>query len=131
MSILLDTNILTRLAQHTHPMHAAARDAVAALQAGGETLHLVPQNLYEFWVVATRPVAVNGLGFTVAQADAELARLETLFPVLPETVRGRSQCPRKERSRRTPRRGHDYSGLDPSLDLQWHRLQPLSEYHDS
>jgi hypothetical protein len=54
MNVLLDTNILTRLAQHAHPMHAAARDAVAALQRAGETLRLVPQNLYEFWVVATR-----------------------------------------------------------------------------
>jgi predicted nucleic acid-binding protein len=85
MSVLLDSNILTRLAQHTHPMHATAQGAVTALQRGGEALFIVPQNLYEFWVVATRPVAVNGLGFTAAQADAELARLEALFPLLPDT----------------------------------------------
>ena len=85
MNVLLDTNILTRLAQHAHPMHAAARDAVAALQRAGETLRLVPQNLYEFWVVATRPVTVNGLGFTAPQAEAELTRLEALFPPLPES----------------------------------------------
>jgi hypothetical protein len=66
-------------------MHVAARDAVAALQRGGDTLLIVPPNLYEFWVVATRPVAANGLGFTASQADAELARLEALFPLLPET----------------------------------------------
>lgn len=85
MSVLLDSNILARLAQHTHPMHATARDAVAALQRGGQALFIVPQNLYEFWVVATRPVAANGLGFTAPQAAAELARLEALFPLLPET----------------------------------------------
>jgi predicted nucleic acid-binding protein len=85
MSVLLDTNILARLAQHTHPMHTTAGDAVAALQRSGETLLLVPQNVYEFWVVATRPVAANGLGFTAAQADAELARLEALFAVLSDT----------------------------------------------
>lgn len=85
MSVLLDTNILTRLAQHTHPMHRTAQDAVAALRSGGETLFIVPQNLYEVWVVATRPLAVNGLGFTAPQADAELTRLETLFPLLPDT----------------------------------------------
>ena len=73
MSVLLDSNILTRLAQHTHPMHATARDAVAALRQGGDTLFIVPQNLYEFWVVATRPIAANGLGLTAAEADAELA----------------------------------------------------------
>jgi predicted nucleic acid-binding protein len=85
MSVLLDSNILTRLAQHTHPMHAAARDAVAALQRRGEALHIVPQNVYEFWVVATRPIAVNGLGLTAPQAEAELARLEALFPLLADT----------------------------------------------
>jgi hypothetical protein len=55
MNILLDTNILGRLAQPTHPMHAAARDAVTTLQRAGEMLRIVPQNLYEFWVIATRP----------------------------------------------------------------------------
>jgi predicted nucleic acid-binding protein len=85
MSVLLDTNILTRLAQHTHPMHATARDAVAALQAGGKAIFTVPQNLYEFWAVATRPVAVNGLGLTAAEADTELVRLEALFPLLADT----------------------------------------------
>jgi predicted nucleic acid-binding protein len=82
MKVLLDSNILAWLAQHAHPMHAAARGAVSALQHSGETLHIVPQNLYEFWVVATRPIEVNGLGFTVAEATAELARLQALFPLL-------------------------------------------------
>ena len=36
----------------------------------------MPQNLYEFWVVAPRPVALNGLGSSAAQAEAELARRE-------------------------------------------------------
>jgi predicted nucleic acid-binding protein len=85
MSVLLDTNILVRLALHADPLHATARAAVTALQHRGETLHLVPQNLYEFWVVATRPVVVNGLGFTAGQAAAELARLQTLFALLPDT----------------------------------------------
>jgi predicted nucleic acid-binding protein len=85
MSILLDTNILTRLAQHTHRLHATARDAVMALQGVGKTLFIVPQNLYEFWVVATRPVAANGLGLTAAEADAELTSFETLFPLLADT----------------------------------------------
>src|SRR6516225_9007753 len=84
MSVLLDTNILSRLAQPSHSMHATARDAVAALRQCGDTLFIVPQNLYEFWVVATRPIAANGLGLTAPEADAELARLEALFPLLPD-----------------------------------------------
>jgi predicted nucleic acid-binding protein len=86
MSVVLDSNILARLAQHAHPMHVAARDAVAALRQRGEALHIVPQNLYEFWVVATRPVSANGLGLTAAEANAELAVLEALFPLLPDTA---------------------------------------------
>jgi predicted nucleic acid-binding protein len=85
MTLLLDSNILLRLAQLSHPMHATAQAAVSALEQRGETLRTVPQTLYEFWVVATRPVAINGLGLSVAEATAELTRLKALFPLLPDT----------------------------------------------
>ena len=57
MSTLLDTNILTRCAQPTHPMCQPATDALTLLRQQGDELCLVPQNFYEFWVVATRPDA--------------------------------------------------------------------------
>ena len=79
MNILLDTNILTRLAEPGHVMHQAALDATASLRMQGDTLCIVPQNLYEFWVVATRPVSANGLGKTAAEATAELANLKTII----------------------------------------------------
>lgn len=79
MNFLVDTNILTRLAEPGHPMHRAALDAVKLLVRRGHRLHIVPQNLYEFWVVCTRPVAVNGLGKSVAEAIAELASIKALF----------------------------------------------------
>ena len=85
MSVLLDTNILTRLSQGTHPMHAAARAATDGLRAVGRHPQIVPQVIYEFWAVATRPVAANGLGLTVLEAQSELARFRGLFPTLPET----------------------------------------------
>jgi len=47
-------------------------------------LQIVPQNIAEFWVVATHPQAVNGLGLSTADADAERRRLERLFPLLPD-----------------------------------------------
>jgi predicted nucleic acid-binding protein len=84
MRVLLDSNILLRLAQATHPMHATAQAAVSALRHAGATFHTVPQNIYEFWVVATRPVANNGLGLTDSQTAAEVARLRALFPLLAE-----------------------------------------------
>ena len=82
MTVLLDSNILARLAQSTHSMHATARAAVASLQRSGQTLRTVPQNIYEFRVVSTRPVTANGLGMSASEASVELARLQVLFPVL-------------------------------------------------
>jgi hypothetical protein len=71
--ILLDTNVLTRMARSTDPQSGVARAAIKALRQRSEQLILVPQNIYEFWVVATRPPGVpptgrNGLGMSPAQA---------------------------------------------------------------
>jgi len=85
MSTLLDTNILTRSAHPGDPMYQTAADAVDELRREGELLYLVPQNFYEFWAVATRPKAQNGLGFTPVQARVELTRVKGLFRVLNET----------------------------------------------
>lgn len=84
MSVLLDTNILTRSAQPAHPMHASTLNAVSTLRMRGEDLVIVPQNLVEFWAVATRPLSVNGLGMTVAQTRTELAIIKGLFLFLPD-----------------------------------------------
>jgi predicted nucleic acid-binding protein len=62
MTILVDTNVLLRLSVSAHPMHGASRNAIVKLQANGERLVIVPQNIYEYWVVATRPLAQNGMG---------------------------------------------------------------------
>lgn len=85
MRILLDTNILTRSAQPSHPQHAAAVSAVSSLRTRGDGLFLVPQNLYEFWVVATRPVGENGLGMDAASTAARLSELKRAFTLLEES----------------------------------------------
>ena len=41
----------------------------------------MPQNLFEFWVVATRPANVNGLGLSVEEATQEMALLKQLFAI--------------------------------------------------
>ncbi len=84
MNVLLDTNILARMAQPGTAACALAEDATNALGRRGDVPCLVPQVLYELWVVATRPITVNGLGFTPNQAAAELARLQAIFPLLPD-----------------------------------------------
>ena len=50
-----------------------------------ETLCLTSQNLIEFWAVATRPIAANGLGWTVAETMQEIAELKSFFILQPDT----------------------------------------------
>lgn len=75
MRLLLDTNVLLRLAQVASPDHSAAKGAVLQLADDGHQLCLVPQVVYEFWVVATRPVEVNGLGMDPETAEKSLEGL--------------------------------------------------------
>lgn len=85
MEYLADTNIILRLAETAHPMHGIALKAITKLFADGINLCLFPQNLIEFWNVATRPADKNGLAWTAAQTDAEVAVLENTFTVLLDT----------------------------------------------
>ena len=83
---LLDTNMLTRSAQPHSPEYAVATGAIAMLLRRNERLCVAPQNLIEFWSVATRPTgAPNGLGMSPTEADAEIQRIEATFELLPET----------------------------------------------
>lgn len=85
MPFLLDTNILLRSVDVTHPMNAITENAIDTLRLDGEQLHIVPQNLTEFWNVFTRPADRNGLGRTAAEAEIEVNRLKRLFPLLLDT----------------------------------------------
>lgn len=86
MRFLIDTNILLRAAQPSHPMHASAVRALKILIEREEPLVLAIQNIAEFWNVATRPITSNGLGFTIEAAQAEVARLEGFFEIISENV---------------------------------------------
>ena len=85
MIFLVDTNVLLRSAHPSHPMHPIATRAVDGLIKNGNSLVVAPQNMAEFWNVATRPLINNGLGMTVENAAAELTRLESVFLVLAES----------------------------------------------
>ena len=82
MRVLLDTNIIIRAAQPNQPTWPEINQALTALVAHGCTLCVVPQNIYEFWVVATRPLAQNGFGLTPSDAkslvDGTLGKLTLL-----------------------------------------------------
>src|SRR4051794_1079182 len=84
--ILVDTNVLLRASQVGHAHHAPALDAMALLATrDNEQFAVAPQNLYEMYVVCTRPAAQNGLGMSPADAHRELANARALFQFLPET----------------------------------------------
>jgi predicted nucleic acid-binding protein len=83
--VLIDTSALLRTLQVRHPQFELVVHALQLLPLQGRKLHVVPQNLVELWVVATRPVEQNGLGLTPAQTELELSRIKDRFIVLPET----------------------------------------------
>ena len=85
MNVLVDTNVLLRLADDNHAMHAAAAHAVEVVRRT-MTLCIFPQNMYEFWVVATRPLKDNGLGYSQDEALTTIDSLETFYRLLPETT---------------------------------------------
>jgi predicted nucleic acid-binding protein len=79
MSYLVDTNILLRLVQKNSPMHFDTQRAILMLKKQGELLYIIPQNIIEFWAVATRPINSNGLGLSTAQALEETDKLKKIF----------------------------------------------------
>jgi predicted nucleic acid-binding protein len=84
MTYLIDSNILLRLAELNHPMRPSCLKAISDLRRQQILMSVCPQNLVEFWVVATRPSDVNGLGMTVSVALAELQQIKSLFLVQPD-----------------------------------------------
>ena len=86
MHCLLDTNVLLRGLDRNHPQCRAVRRAIIALRRQDNHLCLVPQNLIEFWAVATRPVDANGLGMSTDWTAAQLVRMKHFFSVLPDTA---------------------------------------------
>ena len=82
---LLDTNILLRLVDRLSVHHAAAVVAVSRLLAAGYEVYITAQNLVEFWAVATRPLAANGLGWESSRTASEVNELRYRFPLLHDT----------------------------------------------
>jgi predicted nucleic acid-binding protein len=67
-------------------MYPLAKQAVGRVLAQGDDIHLVPQVVTEYWRVATSPgSARGGYGWTAAQADTEIKRLEAIYPVFRDT----------------------------------------------
>ena len=59
MDVLTDTNIIIRGVHRQAAQHREALRALKELRNRGDRVCVVPQNLYEFWTVATRPIPVS------------------------------------------------------------------------
>jgi predicted nucleic acid-binding protein len=84
MRVLLDTNILLRSAQPSHPLCRQATHAVSKLLRQRDAVFFCSQNIAEFWNVATRPAEENGLGFSQEEVLREVSSIESLFALLPD-----------------------------------------------
>lgn len=82
--VLIDSNVLLR----SHPsatLYPVVQNALGTLSGQDEILCIAPQNVIEFWAVATRPIDANGLGMDAVTARKEIEGLRQLFHVLPYT----------------------------------------------
>jgi predicted nucleic-acid-binding protein len=70
MRLLLDTNIVLRTVNQDDPFYPLVSEAVHRLTVQSHELILVPQVIYEFWSAASRPAAVNGLGWPLPTVRA-------------------------------------------------------------
>jgi predicted nucleic acid-binding protein len=85
MTILIDTNVLTRSLQPTSPHFPPAIAALRELNRRQQRMCIVPQVLYEFWAVCTRPPGENGLGMSTPNATAEQTKVISLFTFVPDS----------------------------------------------
>ena len=81
--ILLDTNILLRRQDRGPGLRHGGYSGQHASRPG-EVLCVVPQDVYEFWATATRPIAANGLGLSVPECQAQVVRIKRLFRFFPD-----------------------------------------------
>jgi predicted nucleic acid-binding protein len=82
MRVLVDTNVLLRIAKPDHADHRPALEAVQWLRVRSHSCVMAPQGGYEYYVVATRPVVNNGLGLAPEEAVQDLMDLLALFHLL-------------------------------------------------
>lgn len=82
---LLDTNILLRAADISSRNNYVANKAITKIINDGNECVITAQIIIEFWVVATRPIDVNGLGWNTLQTKDYINDLLDNFRLIPET----------------------------------------------
>jgi len=85
MHCLLDSNVLIYLLQRRSPFHRQTVETLRRLALKGATFFMAPQTIYEFWVMATRPIVDGGLGYDPAAARGEIQRFLLRYQLLDDT----------------------------------------------
>ena len=82
---LLDTNIILRFTDTDSAEYDLINNTILKILVAGGQCFITSQVITEFWVVATRPTTVNGLGWTVEKTEQAVEMLINQFDLLEET----------------------------------------------
>jgi predicted nucleic acid-binding protein len=82
---LLDTNIILRFANPDCAEYDLINNAISQILLQSGKCVITSQVITEFWVVATRPISANGLGWTVEKTQQAVQMLLNQFDWLEET----------------------------------------------
>jgi predicted nucleic-acid-binding protein len=72
---LLDTNIILRFTDTDSAEYDLINNTILKILVAGGQCFITSQVITEFWVVATRPTTVNGLGWTVEKTEQAVEML--------------------------------------------------------
>ncbi len=81
---MLDTNIILRFTDTDSAEYDLINNAISQILVEGGQCFITSQIITEFWVVATRPMTVNGLGWTVEKTEQAVQMLINQFDLLEE-----------------------------------------------
>ena len=83
MRILIDANVLLRVAQTTIASHATSLAALTQLANADYDLCVVPQSIYEYWVVAMQR---HGLTNLLTFNKPDFSRFVGIHVLSPENI---------------------------------------------
>jgi predicted nucleic acid-binding protein len=84
MRVLVDASVLLRLRDPKSVHYSDCHTLLKPEVAERHELCLCAQSIIEYWVVATRPLAQNGLELTTEEASGDLLALRRFLPNVPE-----------------------------------------------
>jgi predicted nucleic acid-binding protein len=90
VSYLIDTNVLLRSRDADSPIQGICATAIQHLLGSDADLFVCTQVLAEYWVVATRPREVNGMGLSPQAAAREIDEILSAMETLVEPKMGLS-----------------------------------------